>query len=106
MKHLSSEEIKEIKALYAAGNISQSALADKFGTAQSTIHRVVSGQKRESTRKPKPYKPAKPRPPVKFIHCELLGWQIPKGPCGPGSQHETCRMCRREREQAKKEGKK
>ena len=100
MKHLSNEEIKEIKALYDAGN-SQGAIAKRFKSSQSTIQRAISGRKQEK-RYDKP-KPDKPKPPVKFIHCELLGWQIPQGPCGPGSQHETCRMCRRE---GKKEGKK
>lgn len=40
---LSPEDVREIRAWYATGNVSQLTLAEEYGVHASTIHRVVHG---------------------------------------------------------------
>jgi predicted XRE-type DNA-binding protein len=41
---LTSANVRKIKKLYAAGKISQQAIADKFGVSQSAVSRIVFGK--------------------------------------------------------------
>lgn len=43
---LTAAQVSEIRARYAAGGISQQALADEFGVRQPLVSRIISGKRR------------------------------------------------------------
>ena len=95
MRHLSSEEIQQIKALYASG-IHQQALADQFHSSKSTIQRVINGRKPEP-RYDKP-RPKPPKPPDKLIYCRMVKHKIMKSKCRPEYHPRICKKCIWDRE--------
>jgi DNA-binding MarR family transcriptional regulator len=42
---LTNDQVREIRALYEAGNVTQTALSHRFGVTQSTIHLIVRNKK-------------------------------------------------------------